>query len=91
MTSETHEIIAIQALGFVLNQDSLRDRFIALSGVDAAQLKDMLSDHAALASILEFLISHEPDLIAAAEDQSAKPEDLIKAWRALGGGKGQEW
>lgn len=91
MTIETHEIVAIRALSFVLEQDSLRDRFLAMSGVDAAQLKDMLSDHAALASVLEFLISHEPDLIDAAENQSVKPEDIVRAWRALGGGEGQEW
>ncbi len=91
MTSETHEIIAINALGFVLEQDDLRDRFLAMSGVDAAQLREMLSDKAALAGILEFLISHEPDLIAAAQHQSVKPEEIVKAWRALGGGEGQEW
>lgn len=91
MTPQSSEIIALNALGHIMSEDVLRDRFVALTGLSPETLRATIEQPATLASILEFLISHEPDLIAAAEAQNEKPEKLIKAWRDLGGGAGQEW
>lgn len=91
MTEHTNEVIALEALGYIMGEDALRDRFVALTGLDANILRSSLDQPGTLASILEFLVSHEPDLIAAAEAQDQSPETLVKAWRSLGGGAGQEW
>lgn len=91
MNTEQHEILALQAVGFILQDDALRDRFIALSGIGVDDLRSNLAEPATLANVLEFLVSNEPDLIAAAEALSCKPEVLVQSWRALGGGAGQEW
>lgn len=91
MTQQSSEIIALQALGYIIEEDTLRDRFVALTGLDPNTLRASLDQPGTLASILEFLISHEPDLIAAAEAQGQTPESLVSAWRNLGGGAGQEW
>jgi len=91
MTDQNHEIIALQALGYIVSEDALRDRFVALTGLDPDTLRANLDQPGTMASILEFLIGHEPDLIAAAEAQQSSPETLVKAWRGLGGGAGQEW
>lgn len=91
MTPQASEIIALNALGYIMNEDALRDRFVALTGLDPEILRTTLEQPTTLASILEFLVSHEPDLIAAAEAQGENPATLIKAWRELGGGSGQEW
>ena len=64
---------------------------MALSGVDVDDLRGSLGDASTLASVLEFLINNEPDLIDTADALEVKPETIVKSWRALGGGQGQEW
>lgn len=91
MSHEAYEIIALQAVRHILADDQLRDRFVALTGLDASTLREGLEEKPILASVLDFLVSHEPDLIAAARAQDIAPETLVKAWRGLGGGEGQEW
>ena len=91
MQLETAQTIALGALSFVLSEESLRDRFLALSGMSADDIRERISDCDFLASILDFLVSHEPDLIAFAEHTKEKPEQIVSAWRQLGGGVGQEW
>lgn len=91
MDNEAAQALALQCVVFILGEDALRDRFLALSGLDGADIKSRVQDTEFLASILEFLISFEPDLIACADALEEKPETLVTAWRALGGGEGQEW
>ncbi|MBO6503229.1 MAG: DUF3572 domain-containing protein [Kordiimonadaceae bacterium] len=91
MSTDHNEIIALQAVGYILQQDTLRDRFMALSGVDVDDLRSSLGEPSTLASILEFLINNEPDLLDTADALDVKPEAIVAAWRALGGGEGQEW
>jgi len=91
MTPDTAQTIALQSAGFIFQEDDIRDRFMALSAVDVDDIRSRIADPAFLASILEFLVNFEPDLIACAETLGEKPETLVSAWRALGGGEGQEW
>lgn len=91
MSDQRYEIIALKALGYIVSEDALRDRFVALTGLDSDTLRKNLDQPGTMASILEFLVSHEPDLIAAAQAQDISPDMLVKAWRALGGGAGQEF
>lgn len=83
--------IAFKAIGFIVSDDTLRDRFLALSGLSPDDIRTNLADADFQASILEFLISNEPDLILFAEEANEKPENIVTAWRSLGGGVGQEW
>lgn len=91
IVDETAEIIALKAFGHIISDDPLRDRFVALTGLEPAEMRAGLANRETLLNILDFLIAHEPDLIAAAEAQAEKPEVLVAAWRNLGGGAGQEW
>ena len=91
MPPEKAQTIALRGIAFIFAEDALRDRFLALSGVDGMDIKTRIEDPAFLASTLEFLISHEPDLIACSDAIGETPEVLVRAWRALGGGEGQEW
>ncbi len=83
--------LAFKAVGFILEDDTLRDRFLALSGLSPDEIRASLQQPNFLASVLEFLISHEPDLIAFAEKSSEDPQTIVAVWRSLGGGAGQEW
>lgn len=85
ITEENAEALALQALGFILAEDALRDRFLALTGLVGAELRDRISDEGFLLSVLDFLVSHEPDLLACADALNTDPEILLTAWHTLGG------
>lgn len=91
MQNETSDIVALRAFTFIMENDDLRERFLMLTGLDVENLRATLSAPSTLASVLEFLIGHEPDLMEAAHAQKLDPEQLVAAWRDLGGGVGQEW
>ena len=91
MTPEAAQTIALQAAAFIFAEDALRDRFIALSGTGADDIRARIQEPGFLASLLEFLMGHEPDLLAFAGAAGEKPEVVVNAWRTLGGGSGQEW
>lgn len=91
MQQEIAISIALGAISYIVSQGQLRERFLALSGLAPEDIRTNIQEIDFLSSTLEFLISHEPDLLACAEHMEEKPENLISAWRALGGGAGQEW
>jgi hypothetical protein len=91
MDTQAASTTALEAVGYIIGDDTLRDRFLALSGTDADDLRARIVEQDFQASVLEFLISHEPDLIDFAEHIKISPETIVSAWRSLGGGEGQEW
>ena len=58
-------------------------RYLDLTGLDPDTLRTGLGDPAILASAIEFLTNHEPDLIRAAEALAVTPEELVAAKDAL--------
>jgi hypothetical protein len=89
-TNAAPEVLGLQALAHVAGDDELGPRFLALTGMDAADLRARAGESAVLAAVLAFLASHEADLVAAAEILGVKPEALAAAGRALAGGNG-DW
>ena len=70
------DIIALQALGWVLQDQDRAERLLALTGLDPRELRSGLEDPTMLAS---FLANHEPDLIACAEAIGIAPDKLAAA------------
>jgi len=54
-------------------------RYLDLTGLDPETLRAGLGDPSVLASCLDFLANHEPDLVRAAEALAVSPEELIAA------------
>lgn len=77
-------IIALQALAWVMDEQERAHRLLALTGLDADQLRMRAGDPAIGAATLDFLAAHEPDLIACAEALDLAPERLMQAARELG-------
>lgn len=73
------DIIALRALGWVLQDQDRAERLLALTGLDPRELRSGLEDPAMLASLLGFLANHEPDLIACAEALGLAPAKLAAA------------
>lgn len=75
--------LALGALVWVLGDEDRAGRLLALTGLDADALRDGLGDPAVLGAVLEFLASHEPDLVAAAAHLGVEPAELMAAKERL--------
>ena len=59
MTPETAEIIALQALGWLVADEDLLAVFISSTGSNAESLKAGLEDPAILLSVLDFILTDD--------------------------------
>ena len=75
--------LALRALAATLADQRLAERFLSLSGMNPPDLRQRASDPDVLAALLRFLESHEPDLVAVADDLGVEPEALVAARREL--------
>lgn len=75
--------LALQALAWILADEPRAQRFLALTGLTPDSLRDGLSDNTVQAAVLDFLCSHEPDLVAAAEAINIEPGELVTARERL--------
>ena len=83
--SRAPDLLAIEALAFVAADDQLMSRFLALTGLDVADLRAAAAEPGFLVAVLDFLGGHEPDLVAFAEAAGATPEEVVRARHALAG------
>lgn len=78
------QALALHALAACLSDEARAQRLLALSGLTPDDLRDRLGDPGLLASCLDFLMGHEPDLVAVAAQLETRPEALVAARAALG-------
>jgi hypothetical protein len=81
---EAAATLALQALAHILSDDQLADRFIALTGLTPETLRSRADDPEVLTAVLEFLLSHEVDLIACAAALATAPTQFARAHGLLG-------
>ncbi|WP_425437329.1 DUF3572 domain-containing protein [Novosphingobium guangzhouense] len=74
----------LNALGWLLSEQSRAERFLSLTGLTPDDLRGSLGEPATLGAVLDFLCSHEPDLLGAADALGVPPETLVAARRGLG-------
>ena len=86
LSAENAEAVAISALGFVAGDEVLLPRFLAISGISAADIRTAAAEPGFLAGVLDFILAHEPTLVAFAEAGGLDPSAVAKARRALPGG-----
>jgi hypothetical protein len=79
------EALALAALGWVLSDDDHAERFLALTGVSPEELRARIGEQMVLIAALDFLMSYEPDLIAAATALGVEPQVLANAHAQLTG------
>lgn len=68
----------------MLTDQDRAERFLSLTGLTPDVLRASLGEPATMAAVLEFLCSHEPDLLAAADALEVTPETLVRARERLG-------
>lgn len=72
-------ILALRSLSWTLSDSDRADRLLAVTGLDADDLRARAAEPAVLDAVLGFLEAHEPDLLACAEALEVRPEDLVQA------------
>ncbi len=89
MNGDDAATLALRALVWILGDEGRAGRLLALTGLDAARLRQGAAEPATHAAILDYLVAHEPDLIACAEALEVSPETLARAQQWLSGSP--EW
>lgn len=70
------DILLLRALAHIVADERLRDRFLALTGLDAATLRARAGESDVLAAVAAFLAGHEPDLLVVAAALGVEPAAL---------------
>lgn len=73
------QALALNALGWVLSDGDRAQRLLSLTGLTPDALRGGLGDPSVLGAVLDFLASHEPDLVAAADALGVEPRVLADA------------
>ncbi|WP_155904947.1 DUF3572 domain-containing protein [Methylopila sp. M107] len=79
------QALATSALGFLAQDPERLGRFLALSGLDPANIRTASRNPNFLPSVLDHLMSDERLLIAFAETENLRPEAVGEARAALAG------
>ena len=72
-------------LSWLADEPDMFSRFLALSGLQPGQLRSVIDDPGFLGGMIDFLMSHEPTLMAFCAATDTKPEAVVSAWQALSG------
>ncbi|TNM65184.1 DUF3572 domain-containing protein [Aliirhizobium smilacinae] len=66
-------------LGWMAGEPDMLQRFLALSGVTPDQIRSVIADPGFLAGVIDFVMSHEPTLLAFCEATDTRPETVVAA------------
>ena len=81
---EKAEILGLEALAWLVSQPDGIARFLAASGVSAADLREAAGSPGLTLAILDFLLAHEDLLLAFCESSGTAVTSLHRARQALG-------
>ena len=84
MTPERAEILALEGLGWLAGRPEDMQRFLNLSGMDVAELRDGAGTPGVSLAVIDFLMGDEALLIAFCRDNQFDPRKMQAARHALG-------
>ena len=85
MAQEAAEALAIQALTFIAGDSERLGRFLAVTGVGPAEIREVAREPGFLTGVMDHLASNERLLLAFCSENGISPADFAKAHTALGG------
>ncbi|MEK1892033.1 MAG: DUF3572 domain-containing protein [Rhizobium sp.] len=71
---------AIAVLAWLANEPDLFGRFLALTGVEPAQVRGALDEPGFLSGMMDFIMQHEPTAMAFCQATNTAPDVLNAAW-----------
>jgi hypothetical protein len=88
VATEAAEQLAIQALSFIASDATQLGRFLALTGIGPAEIRDAAREPGFLAGVLDHVAGDERLVVAFAADAGIEPDQVAQARTAL---SGQGW
>jgi hypothetical protein len=85
LTTDEAQILALKALGFIVNSEETLRRFMALSGVDGATLRARAAEPEMHVAILDFFLANEGFLVDFCDTASVDAKTVHQARYVLGG------
>lgn len=79
------EATAVAILGWLAGEPELLSRFLALTGVAPSEVRNAIDDPGFLAGLVDFLMGHEPTLMAFSAATDIQPETVVRAHAILSG------
>jgi hypothetical protein len=70
--------LALSALAWILSDDARAARLLALTGLEASDLRSRIGDPALHDAVFAFLEAYQPDLVACADALGVRPERLAR-------------
>ena len=83
LSREEAEVIALKGLGFLANDPTRLQRFLALSGIDPANIREAAASPQFLAGLLQHLLEDESLLLTFTTEQDLDPRLPALAAQAL--------
>jgi Protein of unknown function (DUF3572) len=74
------QLTAISVLTWLANEPELFSRFLALTGVEPAQVRHAVSDPGFISGMMDFIMQHEPTAMAFCQATGTAPDALNAAW-----------
>ncbi|MBN8830936.1 MAG: DUF3572 domain-containing protein [Sphingomonadales bacterium] len=81
---QADETLALRLIGWIVSDVARADRMVALTGLSPDDLRTSLGEPAVLVALMDFVINHEPDLVACAEALGVAPANLVAARERIG-------
>ncbi len=88
---KTAEILAIEALGWLANEEDMLGVFLGASGLSRAELRARAGDPDLLAAVLDFLLMDDALVLGFAAASGRAPDSVARARQALPGGDAPAW
>lgn len=77
--------LAVSVLQWLAEEPDMLSRFLALSGLGPHDLRAAMADTGFHAGLLDFIMQHEPTLMAFAEKSGYSPAQIADAWNRISG------
>jgi Protein of unknown function (DUF3572) len=91
MPRDTAETMALQALVWLMAQDTLFADFLGQSGASVGDMKQMAADPGFLAAVLDFILQDDETVVAASAALGLPGDRLLILRQALPGGEAPHW
>lgn len=91
LTQQSAEILALEALSWLVGNEELLPTFLGSTGASEADLRQRAKDPEFLASVLDFLLMDDAWIEAFCNASDNKPDYPLRARAALPGGAEVNW
>ncbi len=85
------EVLALEALGWLAADPDRAERFFAVAGTGADEMRERAQDPDYLGAVLDYLLMDEPQLLAFCADADMAPDRPMRARAGLPGGADPHW